>query len=402
MKTIQQIMRHSEDEADSVTLENVSQNTGSRRHRFLLRQLGSRNLAGGEDGPLTIDFDAVVESKNGLSQQEADDIVASGFSTNSRQAEYIYALKSADSVVFSNVERMAMVVDGKSLEISEISEALSGAQGQGSGDGGGGTSMGVIIGAAAGGAALIVFIMIGSIFYTKRQKQPSSKGTGSHTKETKGMADSEIIGNEWSMRNTDTTTDAHTHTSAYLGTIESREGEDDVSTLGDPYFGEAVNALDTATVAESMVSSDMLALGVKRRVPGSNASRMGDATIATGFTSGVASAYPMFADDTTLDDAYQTPAVGYEQEDDDDYERIVVAAPPGKLGVVIDNPSGNIPFVHAIKESSVLHGKVYVGDLLLAVDEVDCRGMHSLAVSKLISKRSENPARTLKLLRKSS
>jgi hypothetical protein len=95
-----------------------------------------------------------------------------------------------------------------------------------------------------------------------------------------------------------------------LRTIESKEGEDDVSTLrlGGPYFGEAIDAQDTGTVTESLVSSDMLALGVKRRAIGSsNASRV-DATTATGFTSGLGSTYPMtFADDTTLDDAYQTP-----------------------------------------------------------------------------------------------
>ena len=212
------------------------------------------------------------------------------------------------------------------------------------------------------------------------------------------------MGKERSTRTGNDSPDAQTCATPYLGTIESREGEDDVSTLGDPYFGEAINALDTGTVAESMISSDMLALGVKRNKGfSSNASRM-DATTTTGYTSGVGSAYPMtFADDTTLDDAYQTPAdLEYGEEDDEDYERVVVVAPSGKLGIVIDNPSGGIPFVHAIKESSVLHGKVFVGDLVLSVDEVDCRGMHSLAVSKLISKRSENPARTLGLLRNSS
>ena len=69
-----------------------------------------------------------------------------------------------------------------------------------------------------------------------------------------------------------------------------------------------------------------------------------------------------------------------------------------KLGIVIDYPSGNIPFVHAIKETSVLHGQVRVADLVLAVDEFDCRGMHSMSVSRLSSKRSDS-ARTLKLLR---
>lgn len=75
-------------------------------------------------------------------------------------------------------------------------------------------------------------------------------------------------------------------------------------------------------------------------------------------------------------------------------------APEGKLGIVVDNPGMDIPVVHAIKETSVLHGRVKVGDLLLSVDERDCRGMSPVAVSKLISSRSDNPTRTLVLLRR--
>ena len=399
-KTIQQIITHSEDEDITVTLDNVSQVATGRR--FLRQQQEeqqhSRILA--DDGYLKIDFDALVEteSNGGLTEQDADDIVASGFSTAARQTEYIYLLKSADSATFGDIDRMIMVVDG--------TKVVTPAQKPDGGDGGG-SNMGIIIGAAVGGV-LAVFILIGSIFYTKRRKQlePSKSGSpksGSPLKDTKVMRD-DVMGKEWSMQNAPESPDEEqTCASPYLGTIESREGEDDVSTLGDPYFGEAIDARDTGTVAESMVSSDMLALGVKRRgVGSSNASRM-DATTATGYTTGLGSTYQMtFADDTTLDDAYQTPdAIGYEEEEDEDYERIVVVAPPGKLGIVIDNPSGNIPFVHAIKETSVLHGKVHVGDLVLAVDEVDCRGMHSMSVSRLISKRCDS-ARTLRLLRNSA
>lgn len=414
-KTIQQILTHNAENADvmTVTLDNISQEEAeggqqrSLRRRFLLRHLT------GEEGPLTIDFDAIVKSdeSSSLTAQDANDIVSAGFSTSARQTEYIYSLKSADSSVFGGIGRMVMVVDGTTLETSSGggNTGIDGVQRPEDGGGGngsdpannGGGSMGAIIGGVVGGA-LVLFVVVGSILYSRRRQHETST-SGSFSKDTKGVGD-DIMGKEWSTRTGNDSPDAQTCATPYLGTIESREGEDDVSTLGDPYFGEAINASDTGTVAESMISSDMLALGVKRNKGfSSNASRM-DATTATGYTSGVGSAYPMtFADDTTLDDAYQTPAdLEYGEEDDEDYERVVVVAPSGKLGIVIDNPSGGIPFVHAIKESSVLHGKVFVGDLVLSVDEVDCRGMHSLAVSKLISKRSENPARTLSLLRNST
>ena len=74
-------------------------------------------------------------------------------------------------------------------------------------------------------------------------------------------------------------------------------------------------------------------------------------------------------------------------------------APSGKLGIVIDNQTGDMPIVHAIKETSVLHGRVNVGDFLMSVDEVDTRGMSAVQVSKLISSRSQNPVRKLVLMR---
>jgi len=415
-KTIQQIMKHSDNMDFTVTLSDVSQLATSRRRRNLrqLKEEGqqqqqqySRILADDDTAAtdLKITFDAVLETEsnnnnNGfLTEQDASDIVVAGFSTSARQTEYIYSLKSADSATFGNIDRMNMFVNGQQV----VTPGIGGNQKQDGGDGG--SNMGIIIGGAAGGGALVLFILIGSIFYTKRRKQVQPKKVGSPLKDIKATAvGDDIMGKEWSMQNVPESPDEKTCSSPYLGTIESREGEDDVSTLGDPYFGEAIDARDTSTVAESMVSSDMLALGVKRRGVGSSSASRMDATTATGYTSALGSTYPMmtFADDTTLDDAYQTPdAIGYEEEEDEDYERITIIAPPGKLGIVIDNPSGNIPFVHAIKETSVLHGQVHVGDLVLAVDEADCRGMHSMSVSRLISKRSGS-ARTLKLLRNSS
>ena len=71
---------------------------------------------------------------------------------------------------------------------------------------------------------------------------------------------------------------------------------------------------------------------------------------------------------------------------------------PGKLGIVIDNPRNEVPFVHAIKETSILYGRVNVGDLLVSVDEVDCKGLTAIQVSRLISSRNQNP-RNLTLMR---
>lgn len=89
-----------------------------------------------------------------------------------------------------------------------------------------------------------------------------------------------------------------------------------------------------------------------------------------------------FSDDSSFEEQYQDGEI-----------QIKVRAPPGKLGMVIDTPSGGIPIVHAIKESSVLASEVKVGDRLLSVDGEDCTGLSAMQVSKLISQRAENPSR---------
>lgn len=153
----------------------------------------------------------------------------------------------------------------------------------------------------------------------------------------------------------------------------------------------------------SILSSEgeLFVFGVGRpRLNTGGASKM-DSTTYTGTTSN--RMQHLFGDDDTLENIYNNANAVEQQHippyDEEDSERITVVAPAGKLGIVIDNPGGEVPVVHAIKETSVLHGRVNVGDLLLSVDEQDCRGMSAVAVSKLISSRSENPTRTLVLLR---
>jgi C-terminal processing protease CtpA/Prc len=80
---------------------------------------------------------------------------------------------------------------------------------------------------------------------------------------------------------------------------------------------------------------------------------------------------------------------------------IVIIAPAGKLGVVIDTPDDGAPVVHAVKDSSVIADQIQVGDKLVAVDEKDVRSMSAIQCSKLISKKSANPERKLTIIRTS-
>jgi len=80
-------------------------------------------------------------------------------------------------------------------------------------------------------------------------------------------------------------------------------------------------------------------------------------------------------------------------------EIVEVVAPSGKLGVVIDTPNEGAPVVHALKEGSCVGHMLQVGDKLIAVDDEDVRLMSAIQVSKLISKKSSNRTRVLKVVR---
>ena len=164
----------------------------------------------------------------------------------------------------------------------------------------------------------------------------------------------------------------------FYGVIEPDARDDDVSTLGVPYMGDATDCNNGGTIGlPSIAGSESL---TSRRLL-------------------------LFGDDPTIEDAFETPpdpAAMARSPSGMSGGRgtvIKVDAPPGMLGIVLDSPNGDVPKVYAIKGTSPLHGKVRVDDLLLRVDEVDCRGMTTHQVSALLNARGGNPARRLVLLR---
>ncbi|KAL7491523.1 hypothetical protein ACHAWT_001071 [Skeletonema menzelii] len=81
-------------------------------------------------------------------------------------------------------------------------------------------------------------------------------------------------------------------------------------------------------------------------------------------------------------------------------ETVVINAPTGKLGVVIDTPNDE-PIVHAVKDSSPIANKIQVGDKLIAVDEEDVTSMTAIQVSKLLARKSGQSVRKLTIVRTS-
>jgi hypothetical protein len=94
----------------------------------------------------------------------------------------------------------------------------------------GSTLIWAIIGAAMG--TLATAFLIGTAIYVRKRNR-RKKSDKNSMEGADAFPDVEV-----------STKDTKPQASSYFGTIESREGDqDDVSTLGDPYFGEAVNAV---------------------------------------------------------------------------------------------------------------------------------------------------------------
>ena len=58
--------------------------------------------------------------------------------------------------------------------------------------------------------------------------------------------------------------------------------------------------------------------------------------------------------------------------------------------------------VHAIKDTCPIRNEIHVGDILVAVDDIDVTTMTAVEVSRLISKKSNQERRKLTLIRRGS
>lgn len=372
-----------------------------------------------DSSPLQLDFNTNIRFSSLQTEWDQNEMVAAGFKTVPQQTQYLYLLKAADSNAFESVDRMTMTVEGDVITEEKTSEDMEVVLQD--------NSMWIIIGAAAGGVLLVLLAGIGGMKYSKSKKDDQhqnrhggKQSVQSQMSPTSSQFQSTIVSHPQSrppvqLSSSDGLPPPQAQgpqglpaqlppTQNYFGTIESREGEDDVSTLGDPYFGEGANnnkePRADETVAESMISNEQgmyeFGVGRQRLMTGGSASLM-QSTITEKSPN-----RHIFGDDGTLENAYLTPSASYDDGNNtsvSSYHRLAVIAPSGKLGIVVDNQTGDMPVVHAIKETSVLHEKVHVGDMLISVDEVECRGMSPTMVSKLIASRSGNAGRRLVLLR---
>jgi len=187
----------------------------------------------------------------------------------------------------------------------------------------------------------------------------------------------------------------------FATTNESRPGErintdilvepqDEISTLGDPMYtggGMMIPGLEKdETVANSHISGDY---EYSKNYQARQRADTLQSSLGESKDSDLSS-FAAFGRDSVFDDD-----VSFEQQFTEMEDRFEVVAPAGKLGMVIDTPSGGMPVVHAIKDTSILADQVMVGDRLISVDDEDTTGFTAMQVSKLISQKVHQPTRTL-------
>ena len=66
-----------------------------------------------------------------------------------------------------------------------------------------------------------------------------------------------------------------------------------------------------------------------------------------------------------------------------------VIAPPGRLNVMIHSTKDG-PAIHSVKGGSVLEGKLFKGDLVVAVDDIDTRTLNAVDVMEMMADKSDS------------
>jgi hypothetical protein len=94
-------------------------------------------------------------------------------------------------------------------------------------------------------------------------------------------------------------------------------------------------------------------------------------------------------------DEEKTPKVAASPEGENEGEIREVYAPAGKLGVVIDTTK-NGPVVHQVKVGSPLEGRIFTGDRIIAIDDIDTVNLSASAVTKIMARKC-NEERVLRI-----
>jgi len=347
---------------------------------------GERFLRLLQEGALIVSMEIYTKFKSthSFDQERINDIIGGAFNSDEDRAKYVKSLRDTGDPAFSSISSVLVTINGVPQLEPDESQAPPEPKKK---------NIWLIIGPVISGVFL--FLILFAICFA-RHKSAKKKAS--------------------SQSPTLTEQDGRVST-----TIEVECSPDEVSTLGDPVFTGGAAAMftgpiekDETVAAESSADYDYArfyggaecprsaANVYKATVTGqsSNDIEADNSQVASGrhtassgsnitdTVTGRLEAPSLFSDDASFERQYS------ELED-----RIEVIAPAGKLGVVIDTPHGGVPVVHAIKDTSVLADKIKVGDRLIYVDDEDTTRMTAIEVSRLISRKAQNPERSLIFVR---
>ena len=172
---------------------------------------------------------------------------------------------------------------------------------------------------------------------------------------------------------------------------------DDISTLGEPLGMEWQNQFrsdeSTASVPMSYIRNMMAQEGgFLYATEGDTASRTETSAMSTVVTEIDPDKF-MPADDDDEESFEHVFHRAFTPSKKENVLRFQINVPPGRLGMLLDAAEG-IPTVNQIKPDSVFASQnVRVGDHLIAVDDIDVRGMEPIDVSQLIVMKARQPRR---------
>lgn len=339
--------------------------------------------------PLKIAFDTAVMYRSLGQDHDIQALISGAFDTDEDRAAYVNSLKRTNDGAFQNLEEVVSVSVGGVF----ISEDETNSKGEARD-----MTIFIIIGAIAGGGALVLLVL----FLLWRRYESKNQETVRKMHAANGMH---------SVNGNGVTTEIHVE-----------HNPDEVSTLGDPMYspnGMMMGMMNTMEREEERTASvgddydykylkhhnfsnvggdtrgeqprddDRSRLMSDEDLTRQSSGKTGSQSLSKlGFSQMGES---IFSDDASFEEQYTEPQEQVPFE---------ITAPAGKLGMVIDTPNGGFPIVHAIKETSILADRVRVGDRLVSVDGQDCTTMTAVQVSKLISLKSEQESRVLVFVRK--
>lgn len=376
----------------------------SNSNRNSLRNLQSQQ-------PLRVGFNAFIKFQSEADENIVSDWVGECFNSVSKRQAYMDRLKRANPAAFNIVTDVMVLVEGEKPEEEVPPPPIIGPDGGGSGA----STVWILIAALAGG--VLVAFFVGILVYNRhksKQRQEELAMQSDYSKQQQQHGDS--------YHNESATSEGQ----QFAAEIRV-ERQDDISTLGDPVGLAGMNMATGAHGEDrtaSVASNYDYALqflgggtmqGRSRLESGGEdsdafeVSHNSSSALNIHGPGGLAATHAVFADDASFDEVFDPRDKDSDYDVDDDenitgngnkgngksnnktvkHVKFRVDVPRGKLGMVIDTPNGGAPVVHAMKPDSVLADRLQPGDYLVEFDGRDVRKLSAVAVSQLISEKSD-------------